>query len=36
MTLAEPIVNEGTKFCKTLNDKWTVTKDGKLSAQWEH
>ena len=38
MTLAvEPIVNQGTKFCKTLNDKWTViTKDGKLSAQWEH
>ena len=38
MTLAiEPIVNEGSKFCKTLNDRWTViTKDGKLSAQWEH
>ena len=38
MTLAvEPIVNEGSKFCKTLDDKWTViTKDGKLSAQWEH
>jgi methionyl aminopeptidase len=38
MTLAvEPIVNQGTKFCKTLNDKWTViTKDGSLSAQWEH
>ncbi len=38
MTLAvEPILNEGSKFCKTLNDKWTViTKDGKLSAQWEH
>ena len=38
MTLAvEPIVNEGSKFCKTLNDKWTViTRDGKLSAQWEH
>jgi len=38
MTLAvEPIVNQGTKFCRTLNDKWTViTKDGKLSAQWEH
>ena len=28
---------EGSKFCKTLNDRWTViTKDGKLSAQWEH
>ena len=38
MTLAvEPIVNQGTKFCKTLNDRWTVvTKDGKLSSQWEH
>ena len=38
MTLAvEPIVNQGTKFCKTLNDKWTViTQDGNLSAQWEH
>ena len=38
MTLAvEPIVNEGSKFCKTLNDKWTViTMDGNLSAQWEH
>ena len=38
MTLAvEPIVNEGTKFCRTLDDKWTViTQDGKLSAQWEH
>ena len=38
MTLAvEPILNEGSKFCETLNDKWTViTKDGKLSAQWEH
>jgi len=22
---------------QTLNDRWTViTKDGKLSAQWEH
>ena len=38
MTLAvEPIVNEGTKFCKTLNDGWTaVTKDKTLSAQFEH
>ena len=38
MTLAvEPIVNEGSKFCETLKDNWTViTKDGKLSAQWEH
>ena len=38
MTLAvEPIVNQGSKYCKTLDDRWTViTKDGKLSAQWEH
>ncbi len=38
MTLAiEPIVNLGKKDCLTLNDGWTVvTKDGKLSAQWEH
>ena len=38
MTLAvEPIVNAGTKYCKTLNDRWTViTKDGKFSSQWEH
>ena len=38
MTLAvEPIVNQGTKYCRTLNDRWTVvTKDGKFSSQWEH
>ena len=38
MTIAvEPIVNEGKKNCKTLKDGWTViTKDGNLSAQWEH
>jgi len=38
MTLAvEPIVNAGSKYCKTLNDKWTViTQDGKFSSQWEH
>ena len=38
MTLAvEPIVNAGTKACRTLKDNWTVvTKDGCLSAQWEH
>ena len=38
MTLAvEPIANAGTKYCKTLNDRWTViTKDGKFSSQWEH
>tara|TARA_Y100001933_G_scaffold108193_1_gene108419 strand:+ start:253 stop:1092 length:840 start_codon:yes stop_codon:yes gene_type:complete len=38
MTLAvEPIVNQGTKLCKTLSDRWTVvTRDGKFSSQWEH
>ncbi|WP_320664102.1 type I methionyl aminopeptidase [Prochlorococcus sp. MIT 1223] len=38
MTLAiEPIVNSGSKACKTLKDGWTVvTQDGSLSAQWEH
>ena len=38
MTLAiEPIVNYGSKTCRTLQDGWTVvTKDGSLSAQWEH
>ncbi len=38
MTLAvEPIINAGTKDCRTLRDNWTVvTKDGSLSAQWEH
>ncbi len=38
MTLAiEPILNAGRKYCKTLKDGWTVmTKDGSLSAQWEH
>ena len=38
MTIAvEPIINLGSKYCKTLPDGWTViTKDGNLSAQWEH
>ncbi|WP_320674279.1 type I methionyl aminopeptidase [Prochlorococcus sp. MIT 1341] len=38
MTLAvEPILNAGSKACRTLKDGWTVvTKDGSLSAQWEH
>ncbi len=38
MTLAiEPIINGGSKFCRTLRDGWTVvTQDGNLSAQWEH
>ena len=32
-----PIINEGSKFCKTLNDKWTViTSDGKLSSNLRH
>ncbi len=38
MTLAvEPILNAGSKYCRTLKDHWTVvTQDGSLSAQWEH
>ena len=38
MTLAvEPILNAGSNACRTLKDRWTVvTKDGNLSAQWEH
>ena len=38
MTIAiEPMVNEGTFEVKVLDDKWTtVTKDGKLSAHFEH
>ncbi|MEW6725599.1 MAG: type I methionyl aminopeptidase [Bacillota bacterium] len=38
MTLAiEPMVNAGTYEVTTLSDKWTVvTKDGKLSAHFEH
>jgi len=38
MTLAvEPILNAGSKHCRTLRDRWTVvTVDGSLSAQWEH
>ena len=38
MTLAvEPILNAGSKHCRTLKDRWTVvTRDGSLSAQWEH
>ena len=33
----EPMINEGTRFTKLLPDGWTVvTKDRKLSAQWEH
>ena len=38
MTLAiEPIVNLGSKFTRTLRDRWTVvTLDNSLSAQFEH
>lgn len=33
----EPMVNEGTCEVETLEDGWTmVTKDGKLSAHFEH
>lgn len=33
----EPMINAGTYHTKLLPDQWTVvTKDHKLSAQWEH
>lgn len=33
----EPMINQGTHKIKTKKDGWTVvTKDKKLSAQWEH
>lgn len=33
----EPMVNMGKRYVKLLGDDWTViTKDRKLSAQWEH
>ena len=33
----EPMINEGSYDCIILDDKWTVvTKDNKLSAQWEN
>ncbi len=33
----EPMINEGTHEAQVLDDKWTaITKDGKLSAQFEH
>lgn len=33
----EPMVNLGKRHIRTLPDEWTiVTKDHKLSAQWEH
>ncbi len=33
----EPMINQGKASVKLLGDNWTViTKDRKLSAQWEH
>lgn len=33
----EPMINQGKRDIKILPDNWTVvTKDHKLSAQWEH
>ena len=33
----EPMINLGTRHVRTLADGWTVvTRDHKLSAQWEH
>lgn len=33
----EPMINQGTYDCIILEDQWTViTKDDKLSAQWEN
>ena len=33
----EPMINQGKPQSKLLGDHWTVvTKDRKLSAQWEH
>lgn len=33
----EPMINQGKAAVKLLGDNWTVvTKDRKLSAQWEH
>ena len=33
----EPMINAGRRHVRILPDKWTVvTKDHKLSAQWEH
>ena len=33
----EPMINQGSKYTKSLSDGWTVeTKDGRNSAQWEH
>ncbi|MFB4394761.1 MULTISPECIES: type I methionyl aminopeptidase [unclassified Pseudomonas] len=33
----EPMINQGLRGTRTLKDGWTViTRDGGLSAQWEH
>ena len=33
----EPMINQGKRHLRILNDGWTVvTKDRSLSAQWEH
>jgi len=33
----EPMINQGSAAIRHLEDDWTaVTKDGRLSAQWEH
>jgi len=33
----EPMINQGKRHTRVLSDGWTaVTKDRKLSAQWEH
>ncbi len=33
----EPMINEGSRHTRLLNDGWTVvTRDKSLSAQWEH
>ena len=38
MTLAvEPMINAGKRYVEILDDDWTVvTKDGSLSAHYEH
>jgi methionyl aminopeptidase len=37
MFTIEPMINAGKRNIKILKDQWTaVTKDHKLSAQWEH
>lgn len=33
----EPMINQGGRGTRTLKDGWSVvTRDGSLSAQWEH